>query len=147
MHTHMHDTTPLSLPPHTYLSCGRKCCFSPHGVWGCPNPSHRLRFISRSRALIAVMQSAEGREPLYLANVHLEAGNEKAPQRLSQLRSLLKRLQHQRAIDVAASSGRPRSLAPRSDAAAAAILIAGDFNFDRRSALFGLLATGVNGEA
>lgn len=104
-----------------------------------------VRSESRSRVLISVLEAldgAPGTEPLYLANVHLEAGAEKAAQRFCQLRSLLRRLELQRAVDVAQAVGRPRALAPSADAGGAAIVLAGDFNFDRRSALHALLSTG-----
>ncbi|KAL1530871.1 hypothetical protein AB1Y20_001765 [Prymnesium parvum] len=111
-----------------------------------------VRAESRSRALITVLQAAgasdeglaEGEEArLYLANVHFEAGADKAAQRQFQLNSLLKRLVFQRSLDVAAASGRPRALAPSSDASGAPIVIAGDFNCDRRSPLYTFLSEGV----
>lgn len=106
-----------------------------------------LRSESRSRVLITVLEAVEGApqgaDPLYLANVHLEAGAEKASQRFCQLKSLLRRLELQRACDVAESQGRPRALSPSEDAAGAAVVLAGDFNFDRRSALHQLLSTGA----
>jgi endonuclease/exonuclease/phosphatase family metal-dependent hydrolase len=105
-----------------------------------------LRSESRSRVLITVLESVNaevsGTEPLYVANVHLEAGAEKASQRFCQLKSLLRRLQLQRACDVAQAQGRPRALSPAADIRGAAVVLAGDFNFDRRSALHHLLSTG-----
>jgi len=105
-----------------------------------------VRSESRSRALIAVLESTTctgpASEPLYVANVHLEAGAEKASQRFYQLKSLLKRLMLQRANDVAVAKGRPSTLSPSTEPAGAALVIAGDFNFDRRSALHHLLSTG-----
>mmetsp|Transcript_48470 Transcript_48470/g.160616 ORF Transcript_48470/g.160616 Transcript_48470/m.160616 type:complete len:348 (-) Transcript_48470:470-1513(-) len=88
---------------------------------------------SRSRALIAVLESldaADSAAPLHVASVHLEAGAEKASQRFCQLRSLLRRLTLLQQRDEKERSGPP------------AVLIAGDFNFDRRSALHQLLCTG-----
>lgn len=120
-----------------------------------------VRTESRSRALITVLRACgehgDGRAsgagasvpalpprppPLYLANVHLEAGAEKSPQRLAQVRSLLRRVELQRAIDVADAQGRRTLLSPVSDAAGAALVLTGDFNFDRSSELHALLATG-----
>ena len=48
------------------------------------------------------------RQPLYLANVHLEAGADKGVTRLTQLRSLLRRIELQCAVDAAAGNGRPQ---------------------------------------
>lgn len=104
----------------------------------------RLRCVrseSRSRALITVVEGAQQRRsaptppPLYLANVHLEAGSERAAQsqRLLQVRSLLRRIEVQRARDVAAANGRPRTLSPATDAPGAPLVLAGDFNSDRSS--------------
>lgn len=104
-----------------------------------------VRSESRSRALITVLQGCAGAKRdapasrLYLANVHLEAGAEKASQRLAQIRSLLKRLELQCSRDVAERTGRPLSLSPRDDAAGAAVVVAGDFNCDRRSPLHRML--------
>jgi len=105
-----------------------------------------VRSESRSRVLITVLEAVDaavtGTEPLYVANVHLEAGAEKAAQRFCQIKSLLRRLQLQRACDVAETQGRPRALSPSADIHGAAVVLAGDFNFDRRSALHHLLSTG-----
>mmetsp|Transcript_9796 Transcript_9796/g.29148 ORF Transcript_9796/g.29148 Transcript_9796/m.29148 type:complete len:357 (-) Transcript_9796:445-1515(-) len=108
-----------------------------------------VRAESRSRALITVLRAAgdtaadSEQESLYLANVHLEAGADKAAMRQSQLRSLLKRLEFQRSVDVAKACGRPRALSPTADVTGAPIVIAGDFNCDRRSPLHTLLAEGA----
>ena len=80
--------------------------------------------------------------PLYVANVHLEAGADKGATRLAQLRSLLRRVELQRAIDVADAQGRPTVLSPVVDAAGAALVVAGDCNFDRSSELHAFLAKG-----
>lgn len=107
---------------------------------------------SRSRALITVLRTCEAPPPsavpprsvpLYLANVHLEAGAEKGSQRLSQLRSLLRRVELQHDIDVAYAQGRKTELSSVADANGAALVIAGDHNFDRSSELHSFLATGV----
>jgi endonuclease/exonuclease/phosphatase family metal-dependent hydrolase len=106
--------------------------------------SDRLRCVraeSRSRALITVLAartagaaaaSAAAAPPLVLANVHLEAGAEKAKTRFNQLRSLLKRVQLLRA------AGEPFDALPA--AAPLPLVLAGDFNFDRSSPLHRLLA-------
>ena len=64
------------------------------------------RHESRSRALISVLRprAATGRAatPLYLANVHLDANPDASDARLFQLRSLLRRLELQREVDVSA---------------------------------------------
>jgi endonuclease/exonuclease/phosphatase family metal-dependent hydrolase len=105
-----------------------------------------VRSESRSRVLITVLETVDaavpGTDPLYVANVHLEAGAEKASQRFFQIKSLLRRLQLQRANDVAQTQGRPYALSPAVDVHGAAVVLAGDFNFDRRSALHHLLSTG-----
>jgi endonuclease/exonuclease/phosphatase family metal-dependent hydrolase len=80
--------------------------------------------------------------PLYLANVHLEASAEKGATRLAQLRKLLRRIELQCATDVANGNGRSRDLSPEADAHDAAVVIAGDFNFDRTSELHSFLSTG-----
>ena len=110
-----------------------------------------VRTESRSRALITVLRASSplaatpspSPPPLYLANVHLEAGAEKGATRLAQTRSLLRRLELQCSKDVAAEGGRPRTtLSPRSDAADAPVLITGDFNCDRSSELYKLYSRG-----
>ena len=120
---------------------------------------------SRSRALLTVLRacdepgagqratrSAAARQlesvpplpsPLYLANVHLEAGAEKGATRLAQMSSLLRRVELQRAMDVADAQGRKTVLSPDCDTTGAALVIAGDFNSDRSSELHSFLATGT----
>ena len=101
---------------------------------------------SRSRALISVIRSVglpPSAPPLYLANVHLEAGADKGATRFAQLRSLLRRLELQRAMDAAAAQGRPRLLSPKADADGAAFVLAGDFNFDRSADLHAFLSKGT----
>jgi len=120
-----------------------------------------VRAESRSRALITVLRACGDSRltsrtappslppspstPLYLANVHLEAGAEKGAQRLAQLRSLLRRIEFQRAIDVAERQGRPQVLSPGDDAGGVStpVVVAGDFNFDRSSELHAYLSTGT----
>jgi endonuclease/exonuclease/phosphatase family metal-dependent hydrolase len=120
-----------------------------------------VRAESRSRALITVLRACGDSRltsrtappslppspstPLYLANVHLEAGAEKGAQRLAQLRSLLRRIEFQRAIDVADRQGRPQVLSPGDDAGGVStpVVVAGDFNFDRSSELHAYLSTGT----
>ena len=102
-----------------------------------------VRCESRSRALIVVARASSGAPPLYIGNVHLEAGAEKGATRYAQLRSLLRRIELQRAIDAAAEQGRPRSLSPSTDAAGASVVLAGDFNFDRSAELHTFLARGT----
>lgn len=102
-----------------------------------------VRTESRSRALITVLESCSRSEarpkplasppppsppPLYLCNVHLEAGGDKSSTRLNQLRSLLRRVQFQQEAD---------------DAENGPLVIAGDFNFDRSADLYQLLAQGA----
>jgi len=105
-----------------------------------------VRTESRSRALIAVVRacdssgSARPSPPLYVTSVHLEAGNEKHGQRLFQLRSLLRRIELQHAIDVASAQGRQKTLSPGVGLDSAAVVLAGDFNFDRASDLHCMLA-------
>ena len=110
-----------------------------------------VRIESRSRVLVAVLRDAarESAPPLYLANCHLEAGaTEKASAtRLFQLRSLLRRVELQRAIDGAAARGRPNPLSPTAEATEAALVLAGDFNFDRSSDLYAFLAHGRPADA
>lgn len=108
-----------------------------------------VRVESRSRALITVLRAREAPQrapgmasPLYLANVHLEASAEKGATRLAQLRKLLRRIELQCATDVANGNGRSRDLSPEADAHDAAVVIAGDFNFDRTSELHSFLSTG-----
>jgi CCR4-NOT transcription complex subunit 6 len=98
----------------------------------------RLRVVrteSRSRVLIAVLQALHDDEekenpataPLYLANVHLEAGMDEDDIRLAQIRSLCKRLT--RHVDE--EDHHP------------AILFCGDFNTVRDSPLYTFLQTGA----
>ena len=94
---------------------------------------------SRSRAFIVVARAQPQSPPLYIGNVHLEAGAEKGATRYTQLRSLLRRLELQRAVDAAAEQGRPRSLSPGADASGASVVLAGDFNFDRSAELHAFL--------
>lgn len=103
-----------------------------------PLRSARTRSADRTMAKLPLR-----RPPLYVANVHLEAGAAKGPQRLAQLRSLLRRVELQRAVDVGDAHGRKQRSAPDVDAMDAALVVAGDFNFDRGSALHTLLATGT----
>lgn len=94
---------------------------------------HVVRTESRSRALIAViMDKEEQSSPLYLANVHLDAGwtRDSDETRFNQVKSLCKRLQHQIAKDSKVSTEE------------ATIVIAGDCNMLRESRLYKLLSTG-----
>ena len=105
-----------------------------------------LRSESRSRALITVLAPAalglySSGDRLYLASVHLEAGGAKSSQRFWQIRKLLRRLELQHAQDNRSSSS-DSDYARTSDASKAAVILAGDFNFDRRSHLYELLASG-----
>lgn len=115
---------------------------------------------SRSRAQILVLreraQAAPAAEPdegaglvrlLYLANVHLQKGGSEQLTRLTQLRSLFKRLalhrEEQGALHArAARADRPRS-GGAARAAAAALLessvIGGDFNSARQSSVYELM--------
>ena len=119
----------------------------------------RLRCVrseSRSRAQIVVVEAADvprgasTTPPLYLANVHLEAGNDKGAQRLFQLRKLLRRIELQVATDAdPAERGRGLPSQQGGIGAAAArrapVVLAGDFNFDRRSPQYTLLSKGEEG--
>ena len=58
------------------------------------------------------------------------------------MRSLLRRIELQRARDVASEQGRSLTISPRTDANGAAVLLAGDFNFDRSSDLYAVLSQG-----
>lgn len=100
----------------------------------------RLEFCeteSRSRALITVLRACDGTgadassPPLYLANVHLEAGSDKAATRTSQLRSLLKRIER-RAADAPGAAGAASSVP---------LVVCGDFNCERSSELHRLLSS------
>jgi mRNA deadenylase 3'-5' endonuclease subunit Ccr4 len=94
-----------------------------------------LRTESRSRALIAVILDEEkSSSPLYLANVHLDAGctEDADVTRLNQVRSLCKRLKNQISKDI--------SLKASSDSPI--IVITGDCNVLRGSPLYTLLKTG-----
>lgn len=92
-----------------------------------------MRTESRSRAMIAVAKAAPGVgggiAPVYVASVHLEAGPQKEDQRTSQMASLLKRLRLQADMDGA-------DVPP--------VVIAGDFNCDRRAPLHASLSTGMS---
>lgn len=98
-----------------------------------------VRSESRSRALITVLRacSAPAAPPLYLANVHLEAGGgkEEAATRLFQVRSLLRRIELQCEADEARADA---SSSPRP----VPLVIAGDLNCDRSSGLHELLVSG-----
>ena len=95
-----------------------------------------VRTESRSRAMIAVAKAAPGvgndEAPLYVASVHLEAGPQKEDQRTSQMASLLKRLRLQADKDGAGEADVPP------------VVIAGDFNCDRRAPLHAALSTGMS---
>ena len=104
-----------------------------------------VRTESRSRVLISVLRDAANdlAPPLYLANCHLEAGGaeKNADTRMLQLLSLLRRMELQRAIDTGESVvGWP---SPETDATGAALVFAGDFNFDRSSEPYAFLAHGT----
>ena len=93
-----------------------------------------VRTESRSRALIAVLiDEKESSSPLYLANVHLEAGSSDNADiiRFNQVRSLWKRLDNQ--VNKDAKS----DLSP-------AIVITGDCNMLRGTPLYTFLETGVD---
>ena len=95
-----------------------------------------VRTESRSRALIAVIvNEEESSSPVYLANVHLEAGlsDEAEATRFCQVRSLCKRLKNQVNKD---SGGSNRSTE------APPIVITGDCNMLRESPLYSFLQTG-----
>ena len=99
---------------------------------------HVVRTESRSRALIAVITDKEEQSsPLYLANVHLDAGwtPESDVTRLNQVKSLCKRLQHQISKDFKVSTEE------------APVIIAGDCNMLRESPLYKLLSTGSTSDA
>ena len=101
---------------------------------------------SRSRALITVVRAASAPRatpPLYLSSVHLEAGAEKSATRFAQILSLLRRIELQRAVDAVAEQAKPRALAPVSDEAGAALVLAGDFNCDRSADLHSFLLHGA----
>lgn len=91
-----------------------------------------VRTESRSRALIAVIvdEKEQTLSPLYLANVHLEAGStqESDVQRFNQVKSLCKRLYNQISKD-----------SHHSDCPT--VVVAGDCNMLRDSALYSFLAT------
>ena len=95
-----------------------------------------VRTESRSRAMIAVAKAAPGVAnegvPLYVASVHLEAGPQKEDQRTSQMASLLKRLRLQADMDGVGEADVPP------------VVIAGDFNCDRRAPLHAALSTGMS---
>lgn len=94
------------------------------------------RMESRSRALIAVlMDEKELSSPLYLANVHLEAGysDEADGIRFHQVRSLCRRLDHQVNRDAATLDNSPP------------IVITGDCNTLRGTPLHSFLQTGTGG--
>lgn len=96
-----------------------------------------VRTESRSRALITVIMDDEhSSSPLYLANVHLDAGNteESDVTRFNQIKSLCKRLQNQ----VSKDSHHDETVDEDPT-----IIIAGDCNMLRDSALHTLLRTGV----
>lgn len=93
-----------------------------------------VRTESRSRALLVVLSSSS-KQPLFLANVHLDAGAENDRTRICQLRSLLKRLvRHMdiEEIDVM----KDEHLEPP-------IIIAGDMNMLRDTDVYDFLATGT----
>lgn len=77
----------------------------------------------------AVRESARPLSPLYLGNVHLEAGGDKGTTRLNQLRSLLRRMKSQQEVDDTAAADAP-------------LLLTGDFNFDRSADLHRFLSSG-----
>jgi mRNA deadenylase 3'-5' endonuclease subunit Ccr4 len=90
---------------------------------------------SRSRALIAVLiDEQEFSSPLYLANVHLEAGysDEADVIRFNQVRSLRKRLGHQVNKDAATSLDHSPP-----------IVITGDCNMLRGTPLYSFFQTGM----
>lgn len=93
-----------------------------------------VRTESRSRALIAVLiDEKESSSPLYLANVHLEAGSSDGADviRFHQVRSLCKRLDNQ--VNKDAKSDLPP-----------AIVITGDCNMIRGTPLYTFLETGAD---
>jgi mRNA deadenylase 3'-5' endonuclease subunit Ccr4 len=103
-----------------------------------------LRQESRSRALILAIDQATGkddpapstgRRPLYLATVHLQAGIEDDDTRVSQLRSLLKRIHNHVQVEIPEPSEVKTSNETKGDKTTALeedlpppIILAGDFN-------------------
>jgi len=95
-----------------------------------------VRTESRSRALIAVVRDEEeSSSPLYIANVHLDAGcgEENDVTRFNQVRSLCKRLKNQISKDIHSESS--------SDSPT--VVITGDCNMLRESPLYELMKEGV----
>lgn len=87
-----------------------------------------LRQESRSRALILVVNGVEKfspARPLYLANVHLQAGMEDDKTRVCQLKSLLKRIHNHVRMEISQEktgwNETTKQLSP-------AVIVAGDFN-------------------
>mmetsp|Transcript_24514 Transcript_24514/g.37772 ORF Transcript_24514/g.37772 Transcript_24514/m.37772 type:complete len:407 (-) Transcript_24514:1178-2398(-) len=105
-----------------------------------PNVVQMVRTESRSRALIAVLrrpphlEEDQHQSPLFLANLHLEAGNHKDDTRLSQIRSLFKRLKihcDKENIDIEDPLTSP------------AIVLVGDMNMLPDTDLYTYVSTGV----
>eukprot|EP00980_Cylindrotheca_fusiformis_P006598 scaffold1390_cov138-Cylindrotheca_fusiformis.AAC.1 len=96
------------------------------------SPLQLERLESRSRVLIGVLQDSKKRkQKVYLANVHLEAGEKEQDnmQRYHQLKSLFKRLSHH----IQADNNRIDE---------AAVIMAGDFNMLRTNPLHSFLSQG-----
>jgi mRNA deadenylase 3'-5' endonuclease subunit Ccr4 len=94
---------------------------------------------SRSRALILVLQEVatnSSSNTLFLANVHLEAGNGQDETRFCQVKSLLKRLRNHVTTTVTPSATTHDNDEP-------CILLAGDFNMLNSNPVHSLLSSGV----
>jgi endonuclease/exonuclease/phosphatase family metal-dependent hydrolase len=96
---------------------------------------HVLRRESRSRALILVLSSCDnGNNPLYLANVHLQAGMDDDETRIFQLKSLLKRLNTHSSTEQ-----------PLPNQAQPPVVVVGDFNMLPTNPVYDWLS-GANAE-
>jgi endonuclease/exonuclease/phosphatase family metal-dependent hydrolase len=100
------------------------------------NKFHVLRQESRSRALILVLSSCDnGNNPLYLANVHLQAGMDDDETRIFQLKSLLKRLNTHSSTE----QSLPFQVQPP-------VVVVGDFNMLPTNPVYHWLSNGANAE-
>lgn len=105
-----------------------------------------LRTESRSRALIVVVQTTLSDKPLYLANVHLQAGFQEDETRYFQIRSLMKRLEHHQQEFGSSSSNNGDGDDDNDDESSKseALIMAGDFNMvnNNDDVIYDLLTVG-----
>jgi mRNA deadenylase 3'-5' endonuclease subunit Ccr4 len=96
---------------------------------------HVVSVESRSRALIVVLKEDKRHQTtpsfVFLATVHLDARWDQDATRYSQIKSLLKRLEHHQV-----------QLQPQQPTGKPIVIIAGDFNMLRTNPVYQLLATG-----